>query len=347
MKALDLATKQFDQAPEATISRPHTSRSANLPIFKLPFTNTKANKPEDSPLLSSPESATKTPRPKVKLAIDLGLHSHLKLESQPKSRSEEVNIVTTSRGKAPKLADSPLEENQNKHETMVSPLTRRVGKSQTILIKMKNGCVVDSNSPFLRIPVSDLYNENSKGSVNTASVDNDNPVLSEQSPVNPPCLLLDEAEEEQYESTEKDKASALTLCSTMESSGQLHGSKGGSLSHLSLASSPADQHRKLGPCKTLKDIGIKTAFNSPKSSSITTIRRHVKVRSPSNGSDECASARKSSKAVNKIAEACEKAKLYNDQVILQHQFEIQDEEEERDFCELYEMLQSNVGDDSF
>ena len=51
---------------------------------------------------------------------------------------------------------------------------------------------------------------------------------------------------------------------------------------------------------------------------------------------------KNSKAVIKFNEAMEKAKIYNDQMIKQYQFDRENEEEEHDFVELCEILQTNL-----
>lgn len=182
---------------------------------------------------------------------------------------------------------------------------------------------------FMKIPIADLYTASVQQNFHRA-VDNDAygiKTMTECTPVEKNNLFSNISNENIEEVVSTGKTKRAGTFSTLESSSQLTKLKNSSNFSLS----------------TSQNTYI--AVDSEKGKSGIDPNTHQDIKSP-NGlkvREKVPLTRNAtSRKVTKFNEDVEKAKIYNDQMIKQFQFEKENEEEEHDFAELCEILQSNI-----
>ena len=304
-----------------------------------------------------------TPRPKLKIRRNPDVATPIKTETLHKTSLNWSNFSSTSKPttiRTIKLDDN-YPEIKLSPNAVLSPRTRKIAGSELILIRtpsLKNNNSPVSQKSLLKIPISELYRKaevkidrvNTEYSQKKYSPSQRNEVDLKKKPS--VCLNLpsDEYEENLNDSGVKQKNKGITLCSTMESS-QTGKTKISSLTNLS--ASPQNK-KSSSNAHTFKELAVHTTLSTPKGDSTKSFKRNGRYKSGggeknmlsgnSGNSGACTGTakNKNSKAVNRFTDAVEKAKVYDDGVILQYQFDKQNEEEEHDFLELYELLNNNI-----
>jgi hypothetical protein len=174
----------------------------------------------------------------------------------------------------------------------------------------------------MKIPISDLY---SPQAAQKKQEVNDLGFPVEMSPEKNKFFVHIPSENFDEQEIDKEKIKRMGTFSTMESSSQMTKLK--TSGNFSLSTSQ----------NTYIHDGDKVKFGSEMSPMFMTKSGSIKVRDkvPVN-------TNKNSKTVVRFNDAVEKAKVYNDQMIKQYKFEKENAEEEADFAELCEILQSNI-----
>lgn len=285
----------------------------------------------------------------------LDLQSPVKLDSQHKTLGNGFGLSISPKANSFRPpGDHPNEPKGHLNGNLAGPKTRKITNSEVIMIRAPSMTLKSQNSPtsqraFMRVPISDLYNKEPENKIkkkgSTLCNFEENSPLGQQTdePIEEDSQFH-KYEEKKHDQSIKYNPKMLTHCSTMESSTAMHKTKVNSSNNLNITSSPPEKKKKnLEANKTLKDFGFQNLHSPKGEQQSSSYRKRIKVRQLSiTGEAHVAVKPPSSKTHNKFTDAFQKAKVYNDQVILQYQFDKQNEEEERDFCELYEMLQTNM-----
>jgi len=293
-----------------------------------------------------------TPRPKLKIRKNLDGSSPLKTENLHKTSLNWSNYSPTNKQSSVKTIklDDNYPEIKLSANAVVSPRTRKIASSELLLIKSPSLKITKQNS-LIKIPLCDLQR---KAEIPLERVHTDycqkkyspsqrNGTYSHTDLRKKDALCLnlpsDEFEENLNDSGAKLKNKGITLCSTMESS------QVGKTTLTNLSASPQNKKSMIN-AQTLKELAVHTTLSSPKGDSTKSFKRNGRYKSGDknigSGAWTGTAKSKNSKAVHRFTDAVEKAKEYDDGVILQYQFDKQNEEEEQDFLELCEMLQTQI-----
>lgn len=182
---------------------------------------------------------------------------------------------------------------------------------------------------FMKIPIADLYTASVQQNFHR-TVDNDAygiKTMTECTPAEKNNLFSSTSNENIDDVASTGKTKRAGTFSTLESSSQLTKLKNSSNFSLS----------------TSQNTYIGVDFEKAKSGNDPNIQPDVKSPNGLKVREKMPLMRNAtSKKVTKFNEDVEKAKMYNDQMIKQFQFEKENEEEEHDFAELCEILQSNI-----
>lgn len=182
---------------------------------------------------------------------------------------------------------------------------------------------------FMKIPIADLYAASVQQNFHKPPENDAYGIknMTENNPIETNNFFVNISSDNFEEVVSSIKTKRAGTVSTLESSSQLTKLKNSSNFSLS----------------TSQTTGIAAEMEKAKTGSYPNIQPDFKL-SGGNKAREKVPLNKAptSKKVTKFNEAMEKAKIYNDQMIKQFQFEKENEEEEHDFAELCEILQSNI-----
>ena len=311
-------------------------------------------------------TSNRIPRPKSKGTPELERNTPIKLDNFQKTFTNGIYPNTMSKSNSVRIVKVPdnitdlrIVKNDGVGLKGITPRGSKV-----IQIKAPSSGTKSQSSfkkPFIRVPGRNPAKKNDspdlEGNSSMPPIDVDQyDEIKDSSQHEDEDQTLEPLENSHKDFSSRYRNKAITLCSTMESSTQIPKTKLTSLNNLNLSeASPMESNNNQNSeiSSAMKDTLSRNFNETPKASPTKSSRKYVRISNINKKTETVppvisvnpivqTNNIKCSKTMNKFADAMEKAKVYNDQVVLQHQFDVQNEEEERDFNELYELLQYNI-----